>query len=68
MKACSECGTARFGLIRHRWGFHVFCTRGCMERFQQRLFDEVRRRKLSMSGQPRLATSIDFPRRFILAR
>jgi hypothetical protein len=45
MRVCSECGSRRFGLIRHRWGVHQFCRRECMARFRRRLDAEVKRRK-----------------------
>jgi hypothetical protein len=45
MKVCSECGSTRFGLIRHRWGAHHFCRKECLERFKRRLDAEVKRRK-----------------------
>jgi hypothetical protein len=45
MRACSDCGSTRFGLIRHRWGVHQFCRRACMERYKRRLEAEVKRRK-----------------------
>ena len=46
MRACSECGSTRFGLIRHHWGAHQFCRKECMGRFKRRLQAEVQRRKL----------------------
>jgi hypothetical protein len=41
MKRCHECGR-RFGLIRHRWGLHQFCTKVCLERYKTRLLEKGR--------------------------
>jgi hypothetical protein len=41
MKRCHECGRG-FGLIRHRWGFHQFCTKLCLQRYKTRFLEKGR--------------------------
>ena len=45
MKRCAHCGSAKFGLIRYRRGFRVFCKKKCREAFhREELLDQKRRR------------------------
>ena len=30
---CANCGTTRFGLIRHKWYRHQFCRKKCLDQF-----------------------------------
>jgi hypothetical protein len=41
MKRCHECGR-KFGLIRHRWGLHQFCTNSCLQRYKNRFLEKGR--------------------------
>lgn len=34
---CTQCGTSRFGLIRHRYGLAQFCSKLCLDRFKEDL-------------------------------
>ena len=36
-RRCANCGTTKFGLVRHRWYRHQFCRRKCQEQFLDKL-------------------------------
>ena len=36
-RRCANCGTTRFGLIRHRWYRHQFCRKKCRDQFLDKL-------------------------------
>ena len=40
---CSTCGTTKFGLIRQRHYFLVFCSRRCKARYLDRLAQDTER-------------------------
>jgi|EndMetStandDraft_5_1072996.scaffolds.fasta_scaffold684443_1 hypothetical protein len=44
MKRCHLCG-GKFGLVRHHYVRHSFCSRRCVERFSRAMAEEIRRHK-----------------------
>jgi len=44
MKRCHQCG-GKFGLVRHYYLRHQFCSRRCVERFSGRIAKEILRHK-----------------------
>jgi endogenous inhibitor of DNA gyrase (YacG/DUF329 family) len=44
---CSTCGTTKFGLIRQRHYFLVFCSRRCKARYLDRLAQDTERIELA---------------------
>jgi hypothetical protein len=53
-KRCCQCG-GKFGLARYRFLRQYFCSRRCMERYQELLEAEVLRRKTLFSWMHRLS-------------
>lgn len=39
-KACAQCGTTRWGLIRWRWYQRQFCSKACRDQFFAELVRE----------------------------
>jgi len=44
MKRCHQCG-GKFGLVRHHYLRHPFCSRRCVERFRRPVAEEILRHK-----------------------
>jgi len=36
-RRCANCGTTKFGLIRHKWYRHQFCRKKCLDQFLDKL-------------------------------
>jgi hypothetical protein len=37
---CANCGTTKFGLIRHKWYGHQFCRKKCLNVFLDKLAND----------------------------
>jgi hypothetical protein len=61
MKRCHECGR-RFGLVRHQWGIHQFCTRACVRRYKTRLLEEGREWWLMFARPPVSLSALTYGR------
>ena len=48
MKRCHQCG-GKFGLVRHHYLHHPFCSRRCLERFRRPVVEEVLRHKATQA-------------------
>ena len=48
MKRCHQCG-GKFGLVRHHYLRHPFCSRRCVERFRRPVAEEVLRHKATQA-------------------
>jgi hypothetical protein len=57
MKRCHECGR-KFGLIRHRLGFHQFCTKWCLQRYGNRFLERGRNWWLSLLPRERTMSPV----------
>ena len=44
MKRCHQC-SGKFGLVRHHYLRHPFCSRRCVERFRRPVAEEILRSK-----------------------
>jgi len=50
MNQCHQCG-GKFGLVRHNYLRHPFCSRGCVERFKLPVIEEILRCKKALVEQ-----------------
>jgi hypothetical protein len=50
MNRCYQCG-GKFGLVRHHYLRHPFCSRRCVERFKGPVIEEIARCKKAMVDQ-----------------
>jgi hypothetical protein len=50
MNRCHQCG-GKFGLVRHHYLRHPFCSRRCIELFKEPVISEILRYKKALFGQ-----------------
>jgi len=50
MNRCHQCG-GKFGLVRHRYLWHPFCSQRCVEHFKLPVIEEILRCKKALVEQ-----------------